>query len=126
MIPLGENEKLHSIHIVKFADGSGFKLISKVDARGVITSELAYGHWNGDTLVVRWRARAVLSEKSWKRYLETLRKFLERLKATTGQDCTVDEIDLTGFSTVKEQIEFLQKNNLVIIRPVTRDGQKID
>ena len=125
MIPLGENEKLHSIHVVRFADGSGFKLISKVDARGTITSELACGHWNGSTLVPRWRARAVVSEKSWKRYLETLRNFLERLKATTGQDCTVDEIDLTGFNTVEEQIEFLQKNNLVAVRFVTPDGQKI-
>lgn len=126
MIPLGENEKLHSIHIVKFADGSGFKLISKVDTRGVITSELACGHWNGDTLVVRWRAGAVLSEKSWKRHLETFRKFLERLKTATGQDYTIDEIDLTGFSTLEDQIEFLQRNNLIIIRFVTPDGQKID
>ena len=126
MIPLGENEKLHSIHIVRFADGSGFKLISKVDARGTITSELACGHWNGSTLVPRWRARAVLSEKSWKRYLETFRKFLERLKTATGQDYTIDEIDLTGFSSLEDQIEFLHRNNLIIIRFVTPDGQKID
>lgn len=126
MIHLGENEKLHSIHIVRFADGSGFKLISKVNTRGTITSELACGHWNGNTLVVQWRAGAALSEKSWKQHLETFRKFLERLKTATGQDYTVEEIDLTGFGTVEEQIEFLRKNNLITVRPATPDGQKID
>ena len=126
MIHLGENEKLHSIHIVKFADGSGFKLISKVDARGTITSELACGHWNGSTLVPQWRAGAALSEKSWKQHLQTFRKFLERLKTATGLDYTVDEIDLTGFGSLEDQIEFLQRNNLISIRFATPDGQKID
>ena len=76
--------------------------------------------------MVQWRAGAALSEKSWKQHLQTFRKFLERLKTATGQDYTVDEIDLTGFGTVEEQIEFLRKNNLITVRPATPDGQKID
>ena len=43
MIPLGENEKLHSIHVVRFADGSGFKLIRDMRPYNGTTLGANYG-----------------------------------------------------------------------------------